>query len=333
LANHVKVIGGNVGNSVTRRQYPVNSNGFLSSVKHWAIIAIDNGTSSSPYLGRVITAGAAGAVSGVGAGICQIPVQVPSNLNTIIKKHKRGYGGYGGGRLSPILIALNQCGKLSISTDEIDMFQRISNVETGGLVQAINSWDSAYMSMGFMQLTAKFGKLQRLIQHAPAAFSRYGIALDKQRYSFGEFKISGTSNPNELRNRVWAERFFRAGLDTDIIIAEVIYGRTIIQSVLASVRRWLGQNFQYFNSFYNSSSILRALVQETHNNRPAYLRSALQAAVSEAKAGNISQILPFLTLLRDKIRSVYRANATREKDTPQHMLLKAEHIISRTAIL
>ena len=329
-----------------KRPVQNNRSSAINSEFGWGRIAnpFTNLAAAAPYSDRRITAGAAGAVSGTVTGTCQIPVQIPSNIGTALsvrmskkdksgKRHVLGYAGSGGGRLSNILSAINRCGKLNISPDEIDMFQRISNVETGGLIQAINSWDSAYMSMGFMQLTAKYGELQRLIQRAPASFNRYGIALDSQKYSFGEFKIRGTTYANELRNRDWAERFFRAGLDVDIIIAEVIHGRAIIQSLQASIRNWLGTNFQYFNNFYNSSSILRALVQETHNNRPAYLRSALQSAVREAKARIISQILPFLTLLRDKIRGSYKANAARENDTPQHMLLKAEHIISRTAVL
>jgi hypothetical protein len=73
---------------------------------------------------------------------------------------------------------LRDQGKLSISDGDIELLQRISHVETGGSLQALNSWDDAYMSIGFMQWPLAFGKLQRLIDRATAAFRRYGIELD-----------------------------------------------------------------------------------------------------------------------------------------------------------
>lgn len=330
-ATQVKVIGGNVNNSVTQRQYPLNGSGFLKAGRHWAIVTFGNDAAVTGEVAKTVAAGAAGGTTGAAAGACVIPVMVPPDIAKSVVKQGRGFKAYGGGRLSTILDAMNKCGKLAISADEIDTFQRMANVETGGLVHAVNSWDSAYMSAGFMQLTAKYGELQRLIQQAPAAFSRYGIALDNTNYTFGQAKIKGTANANELRSRDWAERFFRAGLDTDVIAAQVIRGRAIMQAVLAATGRWLGAGFPYFNAFYSGSSAVRALVQETHNNRPAYLRRALVEAVREARRKKITQLDPFLALLRNKIRSVYEANAARENDTPQHMRQKADHIIVRTA--
>ena len=46
-SDHVKVIGGNVGESVSLRKYPINSNGYLSSGKHWAIVTFDKKSISS----------------------------------------------------------------------------------------------------------------------------------------------------------------------------------------------------------------------------------------------------------------------------------------------
>src|SRR5262249_31517495 len=110
----------------------------------------------------------------------------PVNDDRAYKYHSKygGYSRYGGGRLETRLRELRDQGKLSISDGDIELLQRISHVETGGCVQALNSWDDAFMSIGFMQWPLAFGKLQRLIARAPAAFRRYGIELDPaRRYS------------------------------------------------------------------------------------------------------------------------------------------------------
>ena len=124
----------------------------------------------------------------------------PVNDDRAYRYHSKygGYSRYGGGRLETRLRELRDQGKLSISDGDIELLQRISHVETGGCVQALNSWDDVYMSIGFMQWPLVFGKLQRLIARAPDAFRRYGIELDPtRRYSIK--RSYGTETPIALK--------------------------------------------------------------------------------------------------------------------------------------
>ncbi len=209
---------------------------------------------------------------------------------------------------------------LTVSDDDIDMLQRASNVETGGRLTALNSWDSAYMSVGFMQWTLKYRKLQQWIALAPDAFRRYGIELEPTRtYSFSsthkEKAIVGSARAAELRSAEWGIRFYLASLDLDAIIVE--YRRAL--EVSNEVRRAIvAPHGTAVVAHYNASPVLRALVQETHNNRPAYMKLAMQNVASRANTDTSS----FLELVRKEIVRVYTAR----ENAPQ----KAARLIQKT---
>lgn len=222
---------------------------------------------------------------------------------------------------------MRSVGALSIGDQEIELLQRIANVESGGLVQAINSWDSAYMSMGFMQWTIKFGKLQRFIEQAPAAFRRYGIEIDYTRKYGPEkwsFAIKGAENPHDLRKLEWAKRFYAAGLDPEIIVAQVKLALKIIDEtknhIMNHPKYKIGAAFL---PHYQKSVAVRALVQETFNNRPKYLLIALQNALARANQATVS-VDEFLGILRAEIKEAYRKFGESEK---------ADRLIKKTGVL
>jgi len=263
----------------------------------------------------------------------------------LFKKHSKGYHRYGGGRIDKVLMQLRDNRRLSITDAEIDMLQRIANVETGGLIQGINSYDNAFMSMGFMQWTIKYndryspnGKLQRLIERAPVPFRRYGIELATTRYQiyagkdkktgktlyYTPLAIKGASTPEDLRSLEWARRFYTAGLDADIIIAEVNLALEILKEDKQRIMNRVGRSFL---QYYERSPILRALIHETFNNRPVYLYQALKQAIVRANTAGSVTTDQFLELVRTAIREVYRQ---REKEAG---LKKANNLVSKTAHL
>jgi hypothetical protein len=247
---------------------------------------------------------------------------------------KRKYGGYsryGGGRVYDELKRLRSARLLSIRDEEIELLQRIANVESNGLIQAINSWDSAFMSMGFMQWTIKFGKLQRLIAQGPKAFQRYGIELDQtRRYKMpgnerGELAIKGAETPHDLRSLEWAKRFYAAGLDPEIIVAEVKLAMQIIEEtknhIINHKKYKIGKALL---PYYENSVAVRALVQETFNNRPRYLLVALQNALARTKMKPSIGTEDFLTILRSEVKDVYSKAGEAEK---------ADRLIRKTGVL
>jgi hypothetical protein len=268
------------------------------------------------------------------------------------KPHKKlgGYSRYGGGRLETRLRELRDQSKLSVSDGDIELLQRISNVETGGCLQALNSWDNVYMSIGFMQWPLVFGKLQRLIARAPEAFRRYGIELDSGRtYTiklrgdtdpYLPIALKGVTHPNELRSLEWGKRFFAAGLDPEIVAREA----ELALEIIAEERRKIEKRLDRAIPHYDESSPLRALIQETNNHRPAWLRTSLKRAVKRYVSSGASTPAEFLELVRAAIRACYpveaRAAAIRnkfdEKTTAEAVAKaeqQAENLIKRTGTL
>jgi hypothetical protein len=235
---------------------------------------------------------------------------------------KKGYTRYisKGLFVDDVAVALRGLSLLSISDDDIDMVQRASNVETGGRLTALNSWDSAFMSVGFMQWTLKYKKLQQWIALAPQAFRRYGIELESTRkYTFSstheEKAIVGAARAVDLRSQEWGLRFYMASLDLDAVIVE--YRRAL--EVSNEVRRSIvDPHGAAVVAHYNSSPVLRALVQETHNNRPAYMKQAMKNVASKAHTDTAT----FLDVVRKEILRIYTAR----EDAPT----KAANLIKKT---
>ena len=175
----------------------------------------------------------------------------------------KGYSRKGGGRLETRLRELRDQSKLSISDGDIELLQRISNVETGGCLQALNSWDDVYMSIGFMQWPLVFGKLQRLIARAPEAFRRYGIELDSGRtytikrrgyiHPFMPIALKGVTHPNELRSLEWGKRFFAAGLDPEIVAREAELALEIIAEERRKIEKSSGRAIPHYDEFEPAS--------------------------------------------------------------------------------
>jgi hypothetical protein len=210
---------------------------------------------------------------------------------------------------------------LSISDEDIDMLQRASNVETGGRLTALNSWDSAFMSVGFMQWTLKYRKLQQWIALAPAAFRRYGIELEPARsYAFSsthkEKAIVGAARASDLRSAEWGVRFYMASLDLDAIVAELRRAVDVSNEVRRAV---VDPHGAAVVAHYDRSPVLRALVQETYNNRPAYMKQAMRNVAPKAS----TDAATFLDLVRKEIVATYTAR----ENAPS----KAANLIRKTA--
>ena len=230
------------------------------------------------------------------------------------KYHARlgGYSRYGGGRVYDVLKGLRDSGRLSMSDEDIEMLQRISNVETGGVIQALNSWDSVFMSIGFMQWPIAFDKLQRLIRRAPAAFLKYGIELDlNRRYrirkKYGDLTpiaIKGAQEPRDLRSLDWAKRFYAAGLDPDIIVEEAKLALEVIQESKSKIQKKVGDGFL---PYYNQSVALRALIQETYNHRPAWLYQILKNAMAKVRSMGGADVGTFMDIFRNELMKYYKA--------------------------
>lgn len=200
-------------------------------------------------------------------------------------------------RVDTVLADLHNKGLIRITQDQLDVFQRMSNVETSGMITTLNSWDSAVVSIGFFQLTLHTGKLQRWIALAPAAFKRYGIELHAtNKLIFDPTEkhpaIGNVENKDraQLRFHGWAERFHYAGLDQDVIIAQVTFGIKYLEEQKTGLKKRFKATFKqkntdlydrFINDHYNKSAYIRGLFQESFNNNPARATRAVYKAMTE----------------------------------------------------
>lgn len=243
--------------------------------------------------------------------------KIPPNFKPVKRKGTiRGLARYGGDRLDRTLLTLKRKGLIQVSNEDIDTFQRIANVETGGLIQAINTWDSAVVSIGFMQWTLQHGKLQEWIRRDQSAFRRYGIALDESRYYTWLYPkgkvdrqtaIKGAATKDELRWDGWAERFYLAGLDSEIITAEVPLAREHLQRHLNGLRRKLSpDDFSVFKAHYDRSLQIRGVFQAAYNNLPVAAQKGTTNALQRAKKVGVVTTKDFLKILQKAILDAYK---------------------------
>jgi hypothetical protein len=223
---------------------------------------------------------AAGSVLRVGKGRSWLVSDGSKWIDMSGRQVKKGYELAGGGRVDDTLRALNATKKISVTADEIDLMQRLSEVESSGYANVINTWDSDVVSLGFMQYTLA-GSLQELIAMAPDAFARYGIKLSKTKLKIKTGTeatgIEGVTDAKELRGLEWATRFFRAGLDPDIIAAQVQMAQgefaKLTKDTLGTVTG---------DALFQTARV-KAIIFELHNNRPAYVSATVRKTAAEHK--------------------------------------------------
>jgi LAS superfamily LD-carboxypeptidase LdcB len=249
--------------------------------------------------------------AGAGPAKTSAPVlSAPPPAVRLRRVKDRGYAVYGGGRLTDALRRLG----LGVAERDLDTLQRIAEVESSGLANAVNSWDSAVMSAAFKQWTLRWGELQDLIRRAPAAFARHGIRLAPSlTYAFRSKSgkptvvpaIDGVPDPQALRSEDWARRFYLAALEPEALAAAARKALEDIARLEQRVRT------QYGWSPHLDSPRGRALLAELHNNRPAYLKAVVQQTLALARERPGIDENGFLGLLISQIVAAYERN---EKD-------------------
>lgn len=219
-----------------------------------------------------------------------------------ITPKKLGFNCLGGGRLLNTLRRLKTEGRISWSDTDLETLQRMSEVESSGQLVCVQTWDTAYLSFGFLQYTILWGELQELIRRVSAAFARYGISLDG-RYHFPKRRsvdgIRGAPHVSDLRSRVWVERFLRAAFDDEIIIAQVNMGLENVAKQTRRLQMALGSHW----SADLASSRVRALMAETYNNRPRVITKVLPNISIRFPIGGNEPTL--VHILKDEIVSGY----------------------------
>jgi hypothetical protein len=165
-----------------------------------------------------------------------------------------------------------------------------------GRLEAINSYDNAFLSFGLLQWTAGPGSdpgelagLLDLVQRTSAAafgeyFGRYGLGVQlpstaASSPATGFLTLSGApvrmpTEKAQLRDATWAYRFWRAGHDETVRACEAALAASRIGTFLQrpaaghTVGDWLTSEYGV------------ALVLDEHVNRPGHVPRTLESAIA-----------------------------------------------------
>jgi SH3 domain-containing protein len=178
------------------------------------------------------------------------------------------------------------------------IMQAVSDNE--GKLEAINTWDNAFLSFGAFQWTSgpdtARGELPAVLQRLKDLdgdafgeyFRRYGLDVTDVRAVPGSpptglFTLRGTplttaAQKEQLRTPDWAYRFWRAGHDDTVRRAEVEHAMARIQVFYRSPARLIGQRFI---GDFATSELLVALLLDQHVNRPGHVPQTLAQAIAK----------------------------------------------------
>ena len=196
-------------------------------------------------------------------------------------------------------------------------------VNEGGL-EAINSYDDSFLSVGIFQWTAgandSEGELPVLLSRFKAAspeayqecFGRYKLDGRASNGSFtGRFVLDGhqldaTAEKAQLREATWAYRFWRAGHHADFRIAQLALAVSRIDRFIKiSVAGYeLGQ---WLTSQYGI-----ALILDEHVNRPGHVPGTLEMALTKLFADGTASRDPSTWTEVDELRLIENYIAVRE---------------------
>jgi hypothetical protein len=168
-----------------------------------------------------------------------------------------------------------------------------------GLLEAVNTWDNAFLSFGIYQWTAGAGAgsgeivdfLDRLNSAQPEVFKTYfgvnGLGLNiapatNDAIRRGFLKLNGkdldtAAKKKELRKPIWAYRFWRAGHDDDVRVAQIRHGTARIKAFYGIPSSAL--KGKALNDFITSELGVAHLLDQ-HINRPGHVPTMMAKAIN-----------------------------------------------------
>ncbi len=170
--------------------------------------------------------------------------------------------------------------------------------ENEGAMDAINTWDNAFLSFGMYQWTMGTGTakgelpslLNRIRKFDPDTFQsyygRFGLGIDEANSDevYGRVTLNGKSveaesDKEQFRDNKWAFRFWRAGLDPMIKLVQMIHAFERLYTFYHHPNYLV--KGKYFVDQIITSEYGTALILDHHVNRPAHPRTQLGQAMDQ----------------------------------------------------
>jgi hypothetical protein len=227
----------------------------------------------------------------------------PGSVGVFASKRRAGWVNFGSTSIATF-VRRNPTLFPGISSSRLNVMKAVSDNE--GKLEAINSYDSAFLSFGVFQWTAGPGDgageladlLNRLKTNSPNAFQTYfgednldiqlgGASPGVPRTGFlvlNNSPLKTAASKAVLRQPIWAYRFWRAGHDNDVCVCEIEQALGRIDVFYPLARNELGGKAikDYITSEYGV-----ALLLDEHVNRPGHVPKTLVTAIKAfvAKTG------------------------------------------------
>ena len=185
---------------------------------------------------------------------------------------------------------------LEVNLTDSEMKVILATSENEENLDAVNTWDSQFISFGMFQWTAgdpgKPGELPTLIrivkERYPDNFQHYwgqfGLDVVDANNKTGWFsyrgkKLTSAADKAMLREHIWAYRFARAGADIEVQAVQILHAiNRINQFYFVKSSKLDG----YALAVLITSEYGVALLLDNHVNRPGYLRGCVAAALERS---------------------------------------------------
>jgi hypothetical protein len=241
----------------------------------------------------------------------------------------KGLARYASEKLVDRLRAMQAKGTLAVggtpiplTEEDLFVLDAVARVETGGGVNALNTWDDMIVSLGFKQVTLVHGSLFKVMRMAPNAFAAHGLTIGSGTWTFKTRSgpattptIAGCDDPQELRRDPWATRFWEAGLEDEAVAAVTKYA---MDEIGAFEKKVVKDSKGQTNPWMQDPTV-RAILIEAYNNRPAFARTAARKLIARTAGQKLGRD-EFLDALGDELK---RAYSVRNEE------VKAERIIKK----
>jgi len=209
------------------------------------------------------------------------------------KKYKKGV--YRVGRVKPEEFLRDRRERLaSLNLTDSEIKVMVATAENEGNLDAVNSWDSQFISFGLFQWTAggadQPGELAALLTRIQQNFAdnfqhywgRFGLGLEGVSNKTGWLTLNGkrlssTKQKNVLRSPLWAYRFALAGADEQVNAAQIAHALGRIGQFYFKPEKRLGGRAL---AELVTSEFGVALMLDNHVNRPAYVVPCIARALS-----------------------------------------------------
>ena len=217
-------------------------------------------------------------------------------------KFKRGVYTYGNQKALTFLNA-HQHALRSLGLTDSAITVMVSVAENEGNLDAVNTWDNAFLSFGMFQWTAGTGdgkgELPALLQKIKTIYrqefdkyyGRFGLDVVGTSETDGYFSLNGkrldtAAGKEQLRTPAWAFSFWCAGQAEKIQEIEVHHALSRLKTFYNTDRYQVGAHRV---SDLITSEYGVALILDNHVNRPGYVNGCLKKALSQTGLGDPKQ--------------------------------------------